>query len=397
MRPFRKRRAICAVVTAMFLASLPGTAAAAAPENDELANAKVIDSIPYSDVIDTTDATPSTEDPEVCRSFDPKTVWYRYTASESRRLVADTLGSDYDTVLAVFEGGPNEETLAACNDNWKSLQSRASFDAEAGQTYYFMVSGPGGELHFNLDFAVPPPNDDIENAKRISIKMPWVFSVDTSEATLDTSDPSCHGKSRSVWFKYVRPKKWEARQIELRTFGSDYDTTLSVYTGRPGNLQQIKCDDNTGGFQSKVRFKAEPGETYWVMVGSARNSPGGNLVLKAKQPPIPFKMKGGVDPTGSVSDVTGSATVTGFVRCSRRAGVVVTVVIRQKNGERVVSASGRRSVSCKDRRSWSLTLSDRRAFRPGSAGVWVTIEAPREDREKKIKRAITLNRCPRCV
>lgn len=392
-----RRGGVVAAMASLLLGLLPTVALAAAPENDEIAGAKAITSVPYSDAIDTTDATASSEDPDKCLGYSPNNVWYRHTAEQTRRLVADTFGSDYDTVLAVYEEAPANETRLACNDNWKGAQSRASFDVEAGQTYYFMVAGPGGELHFNLGIAKPPPNDDIADAKNISVKMPWTFTTDTTEATLDISDPSCNGKSRSVWFRYTRPRKWDTRQIELRTFKSDYDTTLSVYSGKPGNLQQIRCDDNSGGYQSKVRFKAEPGKTYWVMVGSARNTPGGNLVLKAKQPPIPFRMEFSVNRTGSVSEVTGGATITGSVTCSRKAKLYLYVTIRQKNDDRVVTDSERRNLTCKNRKSWSVNLLANRPFEAGRAGVWVSISAPREDREKKQKLIATLQTCSQCL
>jgi hypothetical protein len=44
--------------------------------------------------------------------------------------------------------------------------------------------------------------------------------------------------------------------IEANTFGSDYDTTLSVYTGSRGALTQIACNDDADLLQSLVRFNA---------------------------------------------------------------------------------------------------------------------------------------------
>ena len=60
--------------------------------------------------------------------------------------------------------------------------------------------------------------------------------------------PDCSGREPTVWYAF-RPSA--AVRVEANTFGSDYDTTLSVYTGARGDLAQLACDD-TGGRQSQV-------------------------------------------------------------------------------------------------------------------------------------------------
>ena len=56
--------------------------------------------------------------------------------------------------------------------------------------------------------------------------------------------------------------------IEANTFGSNYDTTLSVYTGSRGSLMQLACNDDSGSLQSRIRFDAVAGTTYYFMVSS---------------------------------------------------------------------------------------------------------------------------------
>jgi hypothetical protein len=67
--------------------------------------------------------------------------------------VADTFGSNYDTVLSVWTGSPGTFAPVACNDDTGSLQSQVSFAATSGTTYFFMVTAfgnDGGTLVFNL-------------------------------------------------------------------------------------------------------------------------------------------------------------------------------------------------------------------------------------------------------
>ena len=87
-------------------------------------------------------------------------VWYTFTTSSATPITADTLTSDYDTILSVWTGTPGSlvAVAGACNDNagagaTRVLQSQVSFSATASTTYYFMVSsvlGDGGTTNFHL-------------------------------------------------------------------------------------------------------------------------------------------------------------------------------------------------------------------------------------------------------
>ena len=84
-----------------------------------------------------------------------KSVWYRYTALADGTLTANTFGSTYDTILAAYTGSCGAFTAvpAACNDDSGGVQSRISFQARAGVTYYFLVTAyrnDGGTLRFQL-------------------------------------------------------------------------------------------------------------------------------------------------------------------------------------------------------------------------------------------------------
>ena len=68
-------------------------------------------------------------------------------------------------------------------------------------------------------------------------------------------------------------------RITANTFGSDYDTGLSAYTGTRGALTQIACNDDAGGtLQPSVTINAVAGQTLFFMVGAFPSGPGGDLV-----------------------------------------------------------------------------------------------------------------------
>ncbi len=84
-----------------------------------------------------------------------RTVWYRYTPSTTRTVVANTVGSSFDTVLAAYTGSSiGDLTEVACNDDrGVDLMSKIRFTVVAGNTYYFQAGGywgQGGELVLRL-------------------------------------------------------------------------------------------------------------------------------------------------------------------------------------------------------------------------------------------------------
>jgi hypothetical protein len=127
-----------------------------------------------------------------------------------------------------------------------------------------------------------PANDDFANATVIS-SVPFSTTEDTTQATFDPSDPTECSSNGSVWFAFTPPSN---TTIQANTFGSNYDTVLSAWTGTQGSLSLIACNDDFSGLQSKITFQATGGTTYYFMVafccGSGGNG-GGNLQFSVNQ------------------------------------------------------------------------------------------------------------------
>lgn len=351
----------------LLVVSLAQPTFAIAPENDAVTSPKVFASIPFSDSVDTTDATGDANDPDCFGRSN--TVWYRYESPAKQRITANTFGSSYNTNLAAYRLEPppagatpsSTPTLSqiACVDNFGgSLQSRLSFDAEEGRVYYFRIgssSGAGGSLLFDVRPAVPPSNDDIAKAKRIQ-DLPYQDQVDTTEASVTVSDPECAGKSRTVWYvlKLPRPMK-----IIADTFRSDYDTSLSVYTRNDSSFNQVTCNNNSGNTdRSKVVFRAEADRNYYLMV-SAVGTIGGQMQLRVARAPKPFKMNLSLYQQGYVSTVTGRPVVQGTLTCSRSTSVEVDVNILQRYDGDLHPSSASTTVRCDGVTRWHAEVTRR--------------------------------------
>jgi hypothetical protein len=158
-----------------------------------------------------------------------------------------------------------------------------------------------------------PGNDDFDDATLITEPLPFSHSISTVDATTAPDDPQCAGNGHTVWYRFTPSSDM---RVVAHTFGSDYDTTLSVYTGSRGALSQIACNDDFDSLQSRVVFDAAAGTTYFLMAGSFEMSPGGNLLLTVEQAPPPVEVTVTVNPTGTFNPQTGVATISGSVTCS---------------------------------------------------------------------------------
>jgi hypothetical protein len=199
-----------------------------------------------------------------------------------------------------------------------------------------------------------PANDDFDSATVVP-GLPFTDQVNTTEATTAADDPECAGQGATVWYSFTPT---EDLRVEANTFGSDYDTTLSVYTGAPGALTQIACnDDAAGSVQSRVRFDATAGETYFFMVGSFASGPGGNLTFNLDVAPPPFELGLTIDPVGSVVPSKGVATISGTVTCSEPALVEVQGRMEQRVGRLLITGFFSTFVECTPpATAWSATV-----------------------------------------
>lgn len=117
--------------------------------------------------------------------------------------------------------------------------------------------------------ADPPPNDDFADATAVSVG-PFTDKKLTEKATLQSGEPqpSCSTTRKTVWYR-ITPSA--AGELDVRTWGSDFDTVLGVYTGSSLNsLSQVAChdDESPTWLQSHASVTvALPGITYFIQAG----------------------------------------------------------------------------------------------------------------------------------
>jgi hypothetical protein len=108
--------------------------------------------------------------------------------------------------------------------------------------------------------AKAPSNDMFRKAIGIT-SLPYTNTQNTSTARFSGSepDPSCRETSHTVWYVFTPDA---ATTITADTFGSDYDTTLTVFTRSGNTFTEVACNDDAVGLQSQVNFSVTAGTTY---------------------------------------------------------------------------------------------------------------------------------------
>lgn len=193
-----------------------------------------------------------------------------FTATGAGTYTFDTFGSGYDTKIALYSDCSTE---LACNDDFGGLQSQLELDMNANQTVLVVVDGYGAnEGPWVLNIAAPGaafPCQDQDIGGAIGA---GVAAGNTGVAD-DDLDPSCGlGNAADQAIRFTAPA---AGQYTFDTFGSGYDTVLSVWSDC---ATETLCNDDTGGLQSQVVLDLAQGQAVLVLV-DGYNGASGNWVL----------------------------------------------------------------------------------------------------------------------
>jgi hypothetical protein len=178
-----KRLAVPSGLVLLFTIAFASPALAAPPSNDTYAGRTVIGTLPFSESLDTAEATTDADDAELnadCGA--PSTdasVWYELTPTSDLTVLVDVSGSDYPAGVLVGTGSPGSFSIVACGPGG------AAFGALSGETYAILViddqsdgAGNGGTLTITVDEAPPPPTIDI------TVNSTGTFNATTGSATI---------------------------------------------------------------------------------------------------------------------------------------------------------------------------------------------------------------------
>ncbi|HYG35911.1 MAG TPA: hypothetical protein VEC99_14060, partial [Clostridia bacterium] len=150
----------------------PLTHGQTAPPNDMVTNAILISGASVSVTGSNVGAT--RESWETSHTYrGAKTVWWRWTAPATGKVIVDTKGSDFDTRLNVYSGqiypqGSVTQDLSTMDDDGTNLTSLCGFNAYTNVSYFIAVDGfvlgsnppetaASGSIVLNLKMGLPAP------------------------------------------------------------------------------------------------------------------------------------------------------------------------------------------------------------------------------------------------
>src|SRR6185369_13369771 len=183
------------------------------------------------------------------------------TAPGNTTVVVDTVGSNFDTLLAVYRGtSVTALTAVASNDDIVSgnLQSRVTFTPVAGTTYRIAVDGYGGASgSVVLTLSQIPSNDNFAFCEFTGGANGSVTGS-TRAATKETGEPNHAGNSggHSIWYCWTAP---DSGSVTFDTIGSNFD----IASNNP---------------QSRVTFSVVATTMYHIAI-DGRNGASGNTKL----------------------------------------------------------------------------------------------------------------------
>jgi C1A family cysteine protease len=201
------------------------------PVNDDIGNASTVSlaNNQFESVQNITNASNAVDDPifSCVASRGYKTTWYVLTPSETGPATVNTIGSDYDTILGVWQGSRGSLTSLACNDDIASgqLQSQLNFNAVAGELYLIEAasysSATSGNLKISVNLSPIPTAVPTSTATRTRTPTP----------TITPLPPAGYGTYDDNYSKIIYGGGWIYQKVSGNYLGTEhYSKTIGSTT-----------------------------------------------------------------------------------------------------------------------------------------------------------------------
>ncbi len=262
--------------------SAPAVTIRIAPPNDDFESRAVIAANENEVVGFNTGAAAQSAEPMHAGRAPQASVWWSWTAPQSGNWTVAVRDSDFHTTLAIYTGAPLSSLVPVPGANQSrvgDLRSELAFGAIAGEIYHFAVDTADGLTgSFRLCLSRIAANDQFTNATAVLARS--VVSTTTSSSTADMGETN---GSHSLWYSWIAPTPGV---YFASTAGSDFDTTLDVFTGMDlQSLSFVARDDDSGpDATSLVQFSATNAQMFRLRVdGFAGDSGAVKLAIALAQ------------------------------------------------------------------------------------------------------------------
>jgi len=239
----------------------------AAPANDQVCNATVITSVPFSDSVNNAAATDDVDvSCNAAAAIATKLgVWYTYTpASDCFAQITET--SNQDVVIAILSG-PECTNIGEflCTGN-----EHVTFPMTGNTQYWILIGSAAAQpsiptqlLSMTFNCVPAPANDTVCNATIInSVPFADIAAVGAAgpDVDLTCNDAGASATNFAVWYQYTPANDCQLKLAETSTINSVW----GLFTGPDCNsLTQVGCSIS----DTATLFNVTAGTTYWILVG----------------------------------------------------------------------------------------------------------------------------------
>jgi len=254
--------------------------------NDLLADARFIASGAYT--FGNTFA--NTDGPPDCPGL-TNDVWYCYVAPCLGEARISLCGSNFDTVLAVYDGCGSTAVQLACADDECSIQSEAVVAVTLGQQLLIRVGGKNGASGAGTLTVTCESNDFCDMADDIGLgdtAYSTLMATSGGPALPMTCDEGFGlGFAADIWFVHLPAADGTLTVSACNQ--ADYDTRLAAYAGDCNSLVLAACNDDAAGcgLTSELNFAVTTGVPVLIRVGGFDGSdPAGTGTLSLSFVPL---------------------------------------------------------------------------------------------------------------
>jgi PASTA domain len=280
------------LILALGLAALaaPGTALGAPPANDLFVDATELTGPSALRFPTNVDATKELGEPSHGGNAGGASIWYRWTATGSGRVVVSTCYSEVKTLLGVYTGeAVTALSSVSTSPNPCGQQSRLSFQAVSGTTYRIAVDGFDGDTGFIvLSLDLTPPNDDFADAQVLSGDSGSIDGTTIGSTVEDDEPYHLDYAWNSVWYAWTPPSSGWAT---FETCGSALYSAIAVYTGStlsalsPVTASGSGCADYSS---TRFSFEAAGGTVYRIAIAGWEGDRNSFTLRWNRNPPPPI-------------------------------------------------------------------------------------------------------------
>jgi uncharacterized membrane-anchored protein len=224
-------------------------------------------------------------EPNHCGETGGASHWLKYVAARDGVVRFSTEGSDFDTVLAVYEGGGfSSMTQVACDDNSGSdgRTSVVNVPVTVGRTYYVAVDGAGGasglvrfryELGNNPRITLQPRSQTVEQGGAVALFVLTSGDSALNYRWLKDGRPVPGGGNPSLQILGVTREHAGRYEVEVSNFAGTVRSQSADLTVVVPLAISLPPEDQVTGIGSVARFAAvisgsEPIQYQWSLNGT---------------------------------------------------------------------------------------------------------------------------------